>query len=423
MKRQARRAAAGSSIAPAASSVASAAQRASSSAATHSASPAPLRPAGAAGGADGPACGGGGFLPTEEPAGEQPATSLSSPNKLDSLLPGYLSRPHASPMKARRPAPSLLPPPLDLESAVAGGSSSNASGAGQQQAEGQLGEGLPAPPGAATLLQLAAARYGPVRPSDVGPGSNVAGATGTDAGDPLPALGSTLQPSMQQAAAAAAAKVTGAMAAAVGAALGEPPGEQAVAAPGGAGDNATGLWVDLHEELISAQQAHHEEQGAAAEGEAVPLEAAGSNPGKRQRLEAAGAATAGPGPSMAAAAQHSVGAGAAALPQQGGKLRSKRARHGGGGGGGGGGQPSTGGRGSARPTAGGQQQHGGAAAAAAAGKEGEVPSQQLVRLPLPEAAATLERGFGVLSAVHAFLARQHIQVGRLLFFVKPLCWL
>lgn len=421
MKRQARRAAAGSSVAPAASSVASAAQRTSSSAANHSASPAPLRPAGAAGAADGPACGGGGFLPAEEPAGEQPATSLSSPNKLDSLLPGYLSRPHASPMKARQPTPSLLPPPLDLDSAIAGGSSSNASGAGQQQAGGQLGEGLAAPPGAATLLQLAAARYGPVRPSDVGPESGVAGATGTDAGDPLPALGSTLQPSMQQAAAAAAAKVTGGMAAAVGAALGDPPGEQAVAAPGGAGDSTTGLWVDLHEELISAQQAQHEEQGAAAEGEAAPLEAAGAKPGKRQRLEAAGAATAGPGPSKAAAAHHSMGAGAAAPPQQGGRLRSKRARHGGGGSNSGA-QPSTGGRGSARPTAGGRQQQGGAAAAAA-GKEGEVPSEQLVRLPLPEAAAALERGFGVLSAVHTFLARQHIQVGWLLFFVKPLCWL
>lgn len=87
-------------------------------------------------------------------AGQPPPPLLASPGKLDSLLPGYLSRPNPSPVKGR-----LLPAPSSISEArmapqTAGAEAASAAGAPVQQGA------QPAAKRARSLLSLAAERYG-----------------------------------------------------------------------------------------------------------------------------------------------------------------------------------------------------------------------------------------------------------------------
>lgn len=333
---------------------------------------------------------GGGFLrsPRKSCPGSPPAwgpgshaAMPSSPGQLDSLLPGYLSRPNPSPMKARR----LLHPPLPDIPPLDGGSGP---AAGVEQGEQQ-----PLPAGG-TLLKLAASRYGasgcakqagangaaaPPAPAEAGAGlsgacmgdASATAAGGTAAAAAVPAAG-------QQGTAGAFEAAASAMELRPLLSGCEPmvAGQPDAAAPAAA--SGQGLWEDLHAELLSAQQAQQGEPPAVAAA------------GKEQQ-----------GPVAAPAQAHISGR----RPRRGGEAAAPAAASAGGQ------AAATGGRSRKRG-------RGGAASAAAAegaggpaGLLGELAPEAMTQLHLPAAALQLEQKFWAAAVVHVFLMQQHIQVG------------
>ena len=140
--------------------------------------PAPLAAAAVAGGSapaaagQAPCC-----TPPGSPRQQQaaPLSALTSPGKLDTLLPGYVSRPNSSPVKARL----LTAPPVAPVQLAAGHSNEMLPQQQQQQAAAE-----PVAKRARTLLSLAATRFG--SSSGGRCGATAGGAGSTQAAD-LPA--------------------------------------------------------------------------------------------------------------------------------------------------------------------------------------------------------------------------------------------
>lgn len=111
-----------------------------------------------------------------QPAGQ---AVLTSPGKLDTLLPGYLSRPNPSPVKARLLAAPPVAPTTLPTAALAGMVVGSAGHSGSGAAEGER-RAAPAAKRARSLVELAAERYG-------GAATNASAAPAPAAAAPEPA--------------------------------------------------------------------------------------------------------------------------------------------------------------------------------------------------------------------------------------------
>ncbi|KAL4447650.1 hypothetical protein ABPG75_004869 [Micractinium tetrahymenae] len=342
--------------------------------------------------------------PAGSPQRHPPPPPLASPNKLDSLLPGYLSRPNASPMKPRMlQAPPVVPAALGPGAAALTGGKATLrlppppeAPQQQQPVEQQQHGGRPAAKRAKrTLLDLAALQYGGAGVGDAAAASSsrqaalftqwrAAAAEGTARA--APELAAAAQPGAELAAQKQAQEQVPRL-------QREQQQQQA----------QRELFDDLRAELLEAEEASQQPPQQQQQSEQQPQceqqPAAHRQEGAALRRAAAGAVPTPDGGSADAAA----GAAANAAAEGAGKPHRRPSR----------------GAGSKRkrPPAEPAPAAAGAAGAGAAGPGAASPlavsEAQLdaaaAALPLPALGQRLEASFLVLAQLHEFLLRTHIQ--------------